>query len=163
MTEREFLERHLDTLKPLAAELRRHTRGYTRGFIWNPDEGDWCIHRDPLSGKELLKMVWTVCEYDETHAIPNHRTLVFRISFPEDGYDEEIDEAEIGDCLWLPSVDQCIDWLDRQGCGIELVRMGGMTEVRSLVGVPPIHGFYECPRHALITTVLAVLTQPCVL
>ncbi len=163
MTEREFLEHHLDSLKSLAVELRRRTRGYTRGLVWEPDEGDWCIHRDPLSGKEILKMVWTVCEYDESHAIPNHRTLVFRISFPEHGYDEEIDEAEIGDCLWLPSSDQLIEWLDGQGCGIELVRIGGMTEVRALVGVPSITEVFQTPRHALMSTVLAVLSQPRVL
>lgn len=158
MKQREYLEQHLGTLLPLAAELRRRTRGYSRGFIWEPDEGDWCIHRNPLSGKDTIKMVWLVCEYDETHAIPNHRTLVFRISFR--GYDEDFDEAEIADCLWLPTVDQCLLWLKSHGCGIELVQVGEVTQVRSLIGVPPIPDFFPTARHAVLSTVLAVLSQP---
>ena len=158
--QREFLEQHQDTLLPLAVELRRQTRGYTRGFIWRPDEGDWCIHRDPVSGSEAIKMVWLVCEYDETHTIPNHRTLVFRISFPEYGYDEEIDEGEIADCLWIPTVHQCLRWLNSRGYGIELVQVGEVAQVRSVIGVPPIPGFFPTAQHALLETVLAVLSQP---
>ncbi|MFH1742901.1 MAG: hypothetical protein ABIH23_28180 [bacterium] len=163
MKQREFLEHHLDTLMPLAIELRRVTRGYTRGIIWDPDEGDWCVHRDPISGKNTVKMVWMICEYDETHPIPNHRSLVFRISFPEDGYDEEIDEGEIEDCLWLPTVVQCLRWLNDAGCGIELAQVGEVTQVRSLIGVPPIAENFPTAWHALMATVLAVLSRPCVI
>jgi len=158
--QREFLEHHLETLLPLAIELRRQTRGYTRGFVWEPDEGDWCVHRNPLSGTDVIKMVWLVCEYDEKHAIPNHRTLVFRISFPEDGYDEEIDEGEIADCLWLPTVSQCLGWLNARGCGVELVQVGEVVQVRPLIGLPPMPGFFPTAQHAMIAAVLAVLSQP---
>lgn len=158
--QREFLEEHKETLLPLALELRRLTRGYTRGFVWDPDEGDWCIYRDPVSGEETVKMTWLVCKYDEDHSSPNHRSLVFRITFPEHGYDEEIEEGEIGDCLWIPTVSQCLRWLTDRGCGIELVQVGDVVQIRSVIGVPSIPDFFPTAQHALLAAVLAVLSQP---
>jgi hypothetical protein len=157
--QRAFLERHKDTLVSLASELRRQSRGYTRGIIWEPDEGDWCVHRDPLTGGDSIKMVWMVCE-DEAHPVANRRTLVFRISFPEHGYDEEIDEGEIADCLWLPTEGQCLRWLSSHGCGIELAQVGEAVQVRSMIGVPPIIDVFPTARHALMAAVFAVLSQP---
>jgi len=101
-----------------------------------------------------------VCEYDESHPNPNHHSLIFRISFPEDGYDEEIDEGEIDDCLWLPTVGQCMEWLSSQQCGVELVQIGEATQIRSLIGIPSIRDCFPTPNHALMTAVLAVLNQP---
>ena len=113
-----------------------------------------------MSGKDTVKMVWMICEYDEGHTNANHRSLVFRISFPEDGYDEELDEGEIADCLWLPTVGQCLRWLNSGGYGIELAQVGEVTQVRSLIGVPPIAENFPTAHHALMATVLAVLSHP---
>jgi len=160
LKQRAFIEKHLATLTPLAADLRRLSRGYTRHLIWEPDEGDWCIHQDPISHKSALKLVWMVCEYDESHPDPNHHSLIFRISFPENGYDEEIDEGEIDDCLWLPTVGQCMEWLSNRQCGVELVQVGDATQIRSVIGIPSIQECFPTPNHALMTAVLAVLNQP---
>ena len=159
-SQRAVLQAHLDTLLPHVRKLRTLTHAYSRGFIWDPDQGDWVLHIDPESGEEKIRMVWMAVQREGGNGDPHERLLVFEISFPDDRYDEVVEAGEMTDCLLVPTERQCWEWLHERDCYIELSRVGDATELRPILAVPPVKRIHPTPLHALYAVVCAVLERP---
>ncbi len=159
-SQRKFLEDNLKTLLPLVRKLRSVSHAYSRGFIWEPTEGDWVLHVDPSTGEENVRMVWAIVQDGEGNGHPERPLLVFEISFPDDRFDEVVEVGEITDCLFLPTERQCWEWIHERECCIELSRVGDATELRPVIAVPRVKRIHPSPLHALYSVVCAILEHP---
>lgn len=156
-----FLEMHLPTLMPLVRKIRTLSHAYSRGFIWEAQEGDWVLYVDPEGGEERIQMVWSVVDRTEDNgAHADEKMLVFDISFPDDRYDEVVDAGDVSDCLFLPTERQCWEWLNQRECYFELSWVGEATEIRPVIAVPKVKPIHPTPLHALYALVSGVLETP---